>query len=185
MKDGHITPIGNMVSKLPTSVQAGRMIIEAQRFGVVEDVITIAAILAAGSIRDRSDNWRAHTQETESDLVAELDLWYVAQGRKSAELRDLGVFSKSYWRAKEIRQKLIDALRGKVDISSNGNKELIRKSVVAGMVDHLFTSDGCGRFSNGGYSWTSSRQVAKESVVSSYAEMLVGEPKDIQFKDKS
>ncbi|OIO37982.1 MAG: hypothetical protein AUJ72_03385 [Candidatus Omnitrophica bacterium CG1_02_46_14] len=180
--DGQVTKIGRMMARLPLSVQFARMIVEAERLGVVDDVITIAAVLEISTLRDRTENWRDLTSETESDLLAELDIWNAGKGKKGEELREMGIFGKSYWRAKELRGKLRDALLGHVKVfTSTGNRQDILKACVTGMVDHLFHSQGYGEYRNGG---NGTRQKGRESVVSGSPEWVVGLPKDIQFKDR-
>jgi len=179
--DGTVTKTGRLMAKLPVSVQYARMIVEAEKKGVVDDVLTIASILEAGEISDRTGKWRALTNETESDLMAQLDIWNAARGKRNGELRDMGIFSKSYYRAKDIRSKLVSALRAhRVRFGSSGNRMDILKACVAGMVDHLFKNE-YGDYQNGD---NQRRQKARESVVSGSPDWVVGLPKDIQFKDR-
>lgn len=178
--DGKVTKIGHLMAKLPCSVQYARMIVEANRLGVVDDVLTIAAILEIGSLRDRTNEWRMHTQEKTSDLLAELDLWNAGRGLRNGELKEMGIFSKAYYKAKEIRYHLGQMAQGHVRFGSTGNREDILRACVAGMVDHLYHSQGYGDYRNGG----GERQKGRESVVVGSPEWIVGLPRDIQFKDR-
>ena len=179
-KDGSVTKTGHIMARLPISVQFARMIVEAQSRGVVDDVVTIAAILESGSIRDKTSSWRSLTSEQESDLLAELDVWNAAQGRTGEQLRAMGVFSPSFWRAKELRRKISEALRShRVEFSSNGGtRQDIVKSCVAGMVDHLY-KEKYGDYQNGD---DTARQLARESVLTGRPDWIVGLPKDIEVK---
>jgi len=47
-ENNEVTPIGYKMVKMPVSVQTARMIIEAEKYGVTEDVIKIASILEIG-----------------------------------------------------------------------------------------------------------------------------------------
>ena len=178
-EDGSVTKTGRLMARLPVNVKYARMIIEAERLGVVDDVITIAAILENESLRDRSNNWRFLTQEKESDLLAELDIWAHAEGMQGGEMRENGIFAPAYFRAKDLRRKLRENLRG-VQFDSTGHRQSILKACVAGMVDHLYQSRS-GEYQNGG---TTRRQKARESVVTGTHEWIVGLPKDIQFKGR-
>ncbi len=161
-EDGKVTKIGRTMAKMPLSVQFSRMIVEAEKLGVVDDVLTIAAILEIGGIRDRSEKWREFTSEQESDLLAELDLWNKAHGYKAKELPEFGIFKKSYFRAKELRGKLFSGIRGQVRmVGSNGDREKIKRACVAGMVDHLYQED-YNSYRNGD---SCDRQKARESVI--------------------
>lgn len=180
--DGTVTKTGRLMAKLPVSVQYARMIVEAEKKGVVDDVLTIASILEAGEISDRTGKWRAYTNETESDLMAQLDIWNVARGKRNGELQDMGIFAKSYYRAKDIRSKLVSALRAhRVRFGSSGNRMDILKACVAGMVDHLYRSTGGGDYRNGG---NGDRRLDRSSVVTGNPDWIVGLPKDIEFKNR-
>lgn len=179
-EDNSVTKTGKLMARMPVSVQYARMIVEAQKRGVVDDVVTIAAILEIGGLRDRTDKWRALTQEKESDLIAELDLWQAARGRRGEELREKGIFSQAVFKTKELRNKLRDALmQSGVRFSSNGSREDILKSCIAGMVDHLYRSQGYGSYQNGG----GVREKAKETVVTASPDWIVGLPKTISGKN--
>ena len=194
--DGHVTRIGQRVAKLPVSVQFGRMVIEAERLGVVDDVITVAAILEQGEITARKIKkddyeydalpiWREKfcPNERESDVMAQLAVYNGARYLPKDELRESGVFLKAYFQAKEKRRHLADALRGKVySFESSGKRENILRAVCAGMVDHLW-GYSYGRYKNGD---GQERELARESVVNyaGRAEWLVGLPFDLQIKTR-
>ncbi len=52
-RDGSVTKIGRRMARFSVSCEFARMLIEAERLGVVEQVATIAACLEAGDIRGR------------------------------------------------------------------------------------------------------------------------------------
>jgi len=181
---GEVTKIGKQVARLPISVQFARMVVEADRLGVVDDVITIAAILEQGEITARPKRgeffpqWRRLvTGEDSSDLMAQLAIWKLAEKMSKDEMIKNGIFVKAFFQAKEKRRHLAEALRGKVrDFVSSGKRENILKAVCAGMVDHLYR----GTFG----SWTNgdgvARELARESVVSR-GEWIVGLPFDLEI----
>ena len=191
--DGAVTKIGRRMARFSVSCEYARMLIEAERYGVVEQVATIAACLEAGDIRGREGQWRSLTQESKSDLLATLDVFEKGKemrGRngqsKADALREAGIFVKDFFRADELRRKLLEATRSEVRSSPKtfGSKEEERQAVlkacVAGMVDHLYRSQ-FGRYKNGS---PTERELARESVVRGQPEWLVGLPKDIQIKDR-
>jgi len=176
-EDGQVTKIGHLMTKLPCSVQYARMIVEANRLGVADDVLTIAAILEVGGLRDRSNSWRAYTKEDSSDLLAELDLWNACQGLQNGQIKGMGVFSKAYYKAKEIRQHLAMMAKKEIRFGSTHDRESIKRACTAGMVDHLYQNRG-GEYRNGK---GGARQKARESVVAGTPDWIVGLPKDIEF----
>lgn len=182
-EDDSVTKMGHFMARLPVSVQCARMIVEAEKRGVVDEVVTIAAILSLknSSIRDRSEVWRKITQEKESDLLAELDLWNAARQSRGEEFRQIGVFSQDYFQALENRNKLVEALRQhRVDFRSSGNREDILKSCAAGMVDHLFKQEYGRTYKNGS---AGTRELDNKTVVGGFPmpTWVVGVPKGIEF----
>lgn len=186
-----VTAIGHQVARLPISVQYGRMVVEADRLGVVNDIVDIASILEQGTITARkvvindreysgSLIWRPAfcPDEIESDVMAQLAVFRGAKMLSNENRRLNGVFLKGYHQARERRQLLADALRGKVrSFKSSGQREDILKALCAGMVDHLYRYY-YGDWINGD---NMPRQLAKESVVQS-ANWLVGLPFDLMTR---
>lgn len=184
--EGEVTKIGRLVAKLPVSVQFGRMIVEADRLGVVDDVLTVAAILEQGEITMRSREgsvWRALCSgEVTSDVLAQLTVWKQAERMNKQQMQENGVFAKAYYLARERRRHLADVLRGKVrEFRSSGKREDILRAVCAGMVDHLYQNhygswkDGDGQ----------TRDLAKGSVVmGTFGSWVVGLPFDLQISGR-
>ncbi len=187
-EDGAVTKTGRTVARLPVSVQYGRMLVEANRRGVVDDVLTIAAILEAGGIvvpppsRNRPDrpDWRRMVpSEKESDLMAQLSVWRQMESMSKDEARENGVSLRKFFRAKEIRRHLEGATRRFFQPGSTDRREDILKSVCAGMVDHLYQNK-YGSYQNGD---GAGREIGSGSVVGG-AEWVVGRPFDLQIKTR-
>lgn len=185
-EDGTVTPIGRLVNRLPVSVKYARMLVEADRLGVVDDILTVASILEQGGITvpppsrknpDRPD-WRQMVPgEHESDIMAQLSVWQMATSMSKDEMYKNGVASKSYFHAKELRAHLADAVKGHFRFCSTGNREDILKAVCAGMVDHLYQNNyGSYRDGMGG----TNREIGSASVVGS-GEWVVGKPFDLEI----
>lgn len=181
-ESGKVTGIGRKMAQLPVSVQFARMIVEAQRLRVLDDVLTIAAILEQGGIQDKkSYAWKGLVKgEKESDLIAQLHLYEAAELMSNSEKKMKGIHPGGYHRVKNTRKKLVEALRlPKEKLCSTGSREDILRACVAGMVDHLFRNDyGCYRNGDG-----FARELGRESVVSR-SDWLVGLPKAIQIKSR-
>lgn len=184
-ENGRVTPVGRQVSRLPISVQYARMIVEADKLGVVDDVVTIAAILEQGGITARpkekyeKPKWLALcTGEQESDLMAQLAVWKRADGMRADEMRENGVHVKAFFQAREKRRHIADSLRGRVqNFRSNGRRENILRAVCAGMVDHLYQY-AYGDWKNGD---GQVRQLNRDSIVQNAGEWLVGIPFDLEI----
>lgn len=183
---GLVTKIGHRVAKLPISVKFGRMVIEAENLGVVDDVIDIAALLEQGEITIRKTKdgrlgkylWgNLCPNERESDVMAQLAIFRAAENMSKTDMVENGVFVKAFYQAKEKRKHLANSLRGKIrNFDSTGKREDIIRSICAGMVDHLFRYN-YGDYINGD---NQNRQLSEGSVVNS-ADWLVGLPFDLEI----
>ncbi len=182
---GEVTSVGHEVSKLPLSVPFARMIVEANRLGVVNDVLTIAAILDQGELtirqRDRfvEPAWKKLVpSEYSSDVMVQLIVWEVAMSIEGdrEKMQKLGIFPKAFYQAKDKRRHLRDVLQGKVhSFRSTGDREKILKAVCSGMIGHLYRFTSMGWMNGDGQV----RELARESVVRG-AEWVVGLPFDLE-----
>ena len=148
-ENGHVTEIGDQVAELPVSVKFGRMLIEADRRGVVNDVLTLVAIMEVNGIARRPAKdeyeavWKKHCRdEQQSDLMAMLKVWEVARNLKGGnELYANGIIPKAYFAALELRKKLSEVLRPFIrSYQSSGIRQNIIRAVCVGMVDHVYRS---------------------------------------------
>jgi HrpA-like RNA helicase/ElaB/YqjD/DUF883 family membrane-anchored ribosome-binding protein len=181
--DDSVTEIGEEISRLPIDVHKGRMIIEARKHNCVDEVLTIAACMEAGGIRDKTNNWRRLTQETYSDALAELDIFRSAREMKPDAMQTNGINVKSYFRALEIRKHLTEGLddaKFKIEKSETIDREAIMRSVVSGMVDNLYEYAWGDYYRRNG----DSRLKARQSVVLGAPKWLVGTPIDIDGKNR-
>lgn len=184
-QEGVVTDIGHKVARLPISVKYARMIVEADRLGVVDDVITITAILEMGEVTERlaSDyeypKWKSLvSDESVSDALAQLAVYKAAFGKGKDWHVENGIYRPNFFKVKDLREHLVDVLRDKISIYSSGNREAILKSICSGMVDHVF-QNSLGFLKNGD---NTTRRLNRGSVVSSKHEWLVGVPLDIEIK---
>ena len=186
--DGSVTKIGKLVNRLPVSVQYARMLVEADRLGVVDDVLTVAAIMEMSGITvpppsrnqpDRPDWRRMVPAESESDVMGQLSVWEMAESMSKDAMREKGVSLRSFFRAKEIRKHLEQAIKQFFKFGSTGRREDILKAVCAGMVDHLYKGS-YGSYRNGE---GVDRELGTASLVRG-AEWLVGKPFDLQIKTR-
>ncbi|MDX2147639.1 MAG: ATP-dependent RNA helicase HrpA [Planctomycetota bacterium] len=81
---GQLTQEGSRLARLPVDPRIGRIILEGQRQGVLEDVMVIAAALSVQDPRDRpidkrdqADEMHARFADPESDFLGFLKLWRV------------------------------------------------------------------------------------------------------------
>lgn len=180
---GAVTLIGHRMAKLPVRVELARMLVEAEQRGVLEPVATIAACLEVGDIRARDTLWTSLTAEVKSDLLAVLDVFRAAsKHRKKPE--DIGVFRRNFFRAGEIRRRILNLLGcDKVQPSphlSAGDRQEVLLSCLTGMIQRVYSRAGL-KYSDGK---DAPRELARESVVSRSADMIVGVPFDLSVRGR-
>ncbi|MDD5340861.1 MAG: helicase-related protein [Patescibacteria group bacterium] len=186
-----VTRIGREMAHLPVSVNFARMIIEAVNLNVVGPVITIAACLEVDGITDSKKLalWQSLTEENESDLLAQLDVYNKAINfSDKEELAARGIRVKSFYRAIEIRRKLCETLinmaRGKrifIDFNSPGDKQKILNACIPGLVDHLYRINDYGLCKNGDQI---NRVLNRNSVLGGKGGWIVGLPLDLETRNR-
>jgi ATP-dependent helicase HrpA len=89
--DGRLTRLGRRLARLPVDPRLGRMVLEAQRLGCVQEVLVVAAALSIQDPRERPVEARdaaasAHARfaDPTSDLMAYLNLWAYLQEQQRA-----------------------------------------------------------------------------------------------------
>lgn len=180
-KDGIVTKIGRRVARMPISVALGRMIVEADELGVVQDVLSIAALIEHGGITMNDDSrWRALCRrERKSDVMAQLAVYNAARSMDKKAMLNFGIHRKSYFKVIETRKHLASALKGKVQrFTSTGDREAILRSVFCGMVDHLYHGEG-RLYCNGD---SVHRELSRNSVLYGGDEWLLALPFDLEIK---
>lgn len=193
-EDGTVTSIGKKVSRFGVSVQFGRMIVEAEKLGVVADVIIIASLLEQKGItlnrtksgEDCEHRWRALVaDERVSDVMAQLKLYKIAyqNGYQDLDLAECGIHPKAYQFVRQRVELLRDAVSETCrDLSSTGDRDAILRSVCSGMVDHVYMRryPGSADFINGD---PTHRQLNNKSVVEP-DQLVVGLPWDLEVKSR-
>ncbi|WP_100499938.1 ATP-dependent RNA helicase HrpA [Geodermatophilus chilensis] len=89
--DGALTPTGRVLAALPLDPRMARMVVEADRRGVLEEVLVIAAGLTIQDPRERpgehqqaADTAHARFADENSDFLALLNLWrYVSEQQEA------------------------------------------------------------------------------------------------------
>lgn len=182
----HVTELGHKMVKMPVSVQLARMIVEAEKFGVTEDVMTIAAIVEMGGLLSKEGSYSNFTSESRSDLLAELDVWNKISQLGWIDFKEYGINKKSFFRIKEHIKKLKEALYDIVEISSSNDRDGIVRSCLSGMVSNIFTRDYLDEFVDDD---GNTRKLDRKSCLSggsfgSSLECVVGTPRTIEFNGR-
>lgn len=188
-ENNEITEIGKVMSLLPISVRYARMIVEAAKRDVLEDVVTIAAIQECGGIKLSNVPYGKFTRELSNDLLADLDCFNYLQKTIRASNWPLSIESnpfegfnkRNYYRIMELRVKLCDVLYKLYDdIYSSGDRRQIAMSCAAGLVEYLYIREN----NNGWYTATndpSRRKIDRASCTLLAQKMILGIPKNISL----
>lgn len=200
-KEGNVTEIGQKMVKMPVSVQLARMIVEAEKYGVTEKVITIAAIIEMGGLlgkriyneqfdgrwyrQEEDARYSDFTDEQDSDLLAELDVWESINRMGYIDFQGLGIHKKNFFRIKEHLKKLKEALFGIIEMEGNDDRRAILKSCLAGMVTNIYARYSLDDFTREDdfVRKLDKRSCVRNSVVCP-VNFVVGTPRTIEFEDR-
>lgn len=189
--DNTVTEIGHKMVKIPVSVQASRMIIEAEKYGVTEQVIIIAAILEMGSLLGKRHSesgeeitaeYSDFTDEGKSDLLAELDVWNYLAKLGYVDFDKYCINKQVFFKVKEHIKRLHEAVSNIVEISNGTDRMAILKSCLHGLVSHIYYESYRGVSNkNEGIKYINKKSCFKSIP---YAYLLIGIPQTIQYVNR-
>lgn len=147
-----ITELGRKMAKLPLDPRIARMLLEADKYGCVLEVATVAAFLSVAHIfampQGKEEEARmAHRQfkNTRSDALTFLEVWkrYVASNYSSDWCYQNFLNGRSLREIESVRDQLFHILdQCKMVVSESGDQEKVVKSVVSGLLYNLFRREG-------------------------------------------
>ncbi len=156
--DGALTPVGRKLAQLPVDPRIGRMILEADRYGVLREVIILAAALSIQDPRERpveaqeaARAMHARFADPTSDFLAYLNLWtYLREQQQelsSAKFRKL--CTKEYLHYLRVRewQDLVAQLRevsGQIGLrwnSAPGDPQKVHLALLSGLLTQIGAQD--------------------------------------------
>ncbi|MFI6581648.1 ATP-dependent RNA helicase HrpA [Embleya sp. NPDC050493] len=159
-----LTPVGRKLSQLPVDPRLARMILEADRNGVVREVLIIASALSIQDPRERpvehqqhADQLHARFADKESDFLAYLNLWnYIKEQRDELSSSRFRKLCKSeflhYLRIREwqdLHSQLRSAAKS-LGIEATGepqepNTQHIHTAILSGLLSHIGLMDPAKR----------------------------------------
>lgn len=172
--NNEVTPMGFKMAKMPVNVQSARMIVEAEKLGCTEEVITIASIFEIGSLLTKNSSYYDFTDECESDLLAEFDVYTALRKMKYIDFKGLGINGSTYKRVREHIDKMHIALESIVKITSSNDRKSIKKACLVGMLNRVFHKES-GKYVNGDGIY---RSLDRKSCLYGWnsPDLLVGKP---------
>src|SRR5690625_3641598 len=159
---GTITPLGRRLARLPVAPRLGRMIIAAEQYEVVPEVLVLAAGLTIQDPRERPEEHRAAADELHkrfiddrSDFSALLNLWnYLHEQQRELSGNQFRKLCRpefiNYLRVREW-QELVRQLRqiarevgiktGPKSVDAVKHHDGIHKSLLTGLLSHIGSWD--------------------------------------------
>jgi HrpA-like RNA helicase len=181
-----ITDIGYEMLLMPLSMKYARMLVEAKKYNVIDDVVTIISILENGSIKDYYSDFRIFTSERESDLLVELDLFNLVKERLNKKQEGIyiknfyaGVHRTGYYSVCAFRNDLLNLLRNYTTVTSCKDREKIKRSCLMGLLPHLYNKYGDFLKNKDGKG-----KLDRYSVIDSDG-LVIGVPQDVIITDKN
>ena len=102
-EDNELTPVGQTLSRLPLDPRVGRMILEAQQRGALDEVLVIASALSVQDVRDRpldkqtqADQAQAKFDDEKSEFSGTLKLWKWLEETKGGHGKDHKLSHRQY-----------------------------------------------------------------------------------------
>lgn len=183
---GEVTSIGRKMERFPVESGYARMLVEAQQYPEQLQV-KLAAIIAiqevGGIVKGgtRYTGWKHFTRETQSDLLAQYDVFLALPAIAESDYEDLGIIGKNVEKAREVFERLerdvglTNTELTPIDISE---REPLLRSIIAGQIDQMWMIDDAG---DAVHVTTKQRRELSSSSVVARARLIVGTPFDLQI----
>ncbi|WP_175934854.1 ATP-dependent RNA helicase HrpA [Corynebacterium sp. Marseille-P4321] len=157
-----LTDIGRDLSRIPVDPKMARMLVEANRLGVLDDVTVIVANMTIQDVRERplefqaqADQAHARFKDKESDFLSALKLWdYINDSRDELSGNAFRKRMKReflhYMRIREwydLVRQLRDVERGlgwsrAENVAGERDADAIHKSLLTGLLSNIGARDG-------------------------------------------
>lgn len=183
---GRVTSTGRAMEHLPVESSYARMLVEAAPLGpsTQAKLAAIIAIQEVGGIvkgGPRYTGWRRYTQQTRSDLLAQYDVYLVADTIDPLTYDELGIIGKNLTKAQEVTERLHRSLSiPDSPLTSVDNSELdaLLQCIVAGQLHQLWILQPDGKLEH--LATKKQRELSTGTVVR-HATILAGTPFDLEI----
>lgn len=190
-----ITEIGRGILNYPCSLQGSRMLVEANRLGVMESGAKIVALFESEDFRARMNKysfpiWTNYTKEKNCDLLALFDLFNRALeiGKEVKEIKQrnemqeaMGLEPNKIGNVCRLHIRLKAAINPEEDYTQDEDdlRQKLRRVILSGMVDQLHQQNFGLFFSNN----LIGRKIDNKSVIyNTIHQWVVGKPFSFEVK---
>lgn len=185
--DGQITDVGRQMEVFPVESQYGRMLVEGKKL-LRETQICLAGVIAVAEVGGvikggtKFREWRRLTRETDSDLLAQYEVYCAAQEIPDTMWEELGIISKNMPKAQETFKRLAHDLglemSDPIPLPQGNEREGLLKALVAGQLRHVWQVNYKG---DAIQLHTRERRQLSSSTVLKDPRLVVGEPFDLEI----
>ncbi|MPQ98635.1 ATP-dependent RNA helicase HrpA [Modestobacter sp. I12A-02628] len=160
LQDGRLTETGRTLAALPLDPRMARMVVEADRRGVLEEVLVIAAGMTVQDVRERpaehqqaADQSHARFADENSDFLALLNLWrYLGeqqevlsgnQFRRTVKREFLHYLRIREWQDLHGQLRSITRRLGMApgELAAEADERGVHTALVAGLLSHVGVLD--------------------------------------------
>lgn len=186
--DGTITDIGKEMAFIPIDPHHARMLIESrsQSFRVRQQILAAIAVQQENGITvtdaEHARQWKKLSNEKQSDILMNLDVFIAALDMKTKELYQSGIVPKKFYRALEVFESLSES-EGLTGIPLEKPDETQRKALLDCIVtgsDELYQHLGRNSFID---PRKRRRKISSQSAMArshKEKEFIMGAPFDLQ-----
>ena len=180
-----LTHIGRRMEMMSLHPMFARMVIESEQYslGTQAQVAALAAASDVGGLKyftkDSKKRWKSLSDESESDLLAELDIFIASMNMSNRERQEHDLDVKNAQRAEEQYEKMMRNIGFKPsDLlpPSPKERENIKRCIYAGMIDHIYQYAGSGEYMRINGQTKTPREISNRSVVRNRPMLLAGTP---------
>lgn len=148
-----LTPTGRELARLPLDPCLGRMLLQAQKEGCVEDMLVIAAGLSVPDPRERPDDKKEQAAAAhrafatpDSDFLSLLKIWRAAPDPETGSKNQLGKFCKAHflsfvrmqeWR--DIWKQLRESFPKSGTVGAPPSDASLHRCILAAHLGHIAT----------------------------------------------
>lgn len=189
-QQGTVTNIGRAMERFPVESSYARMLVEGEQYDepLQTKLAAIIGIQEVGGIvkgGTKYTGWRAFTQQSKSDLLAQYDVYRAVPQTLPDEREDLGIITKNVSKAEEVIERLHRDLGLQnaelTAINADEESELLR-CIVAGQIGQLWAVNDYGRVE---HIFTGQERELSGSTVVRNPKLITGEPFDLEVPTRS
>ena len=181
-----VTPIGKEMERFPVESSYARMLVESKRFDTVlqAKLVAIIAIQEVGGIvkgGPRYTGWRKFSRQTQSDLIAQYEVYLALDQIDAADFDDFGIIAKNIDKSEEIIGRLNHDLGlAAVELTGVTDDEMpmLLQCITAGQLHQLWT---VGDDRQATHLSTGKQRELSSTTVVKQAMLVAGTPFDLQI----